>query len=46
VQAAIWLIAGLTFASGLIVAVRMREMKRSRLESAVLPSSPEASIGG
>jgi MFS family permease len=45
VQAAIWLIAGLTFASGLVVAVRMRETKRSRLESAVLPSSPEASMG-
>jgi MFS family permease len=43
-SAAIWLIAGLTFASGLVVAVRMRETRRARLESAVLPSSPEASM--
>jgi MFS family permease len=42
VQAAIWLIAGLTFASGLVVAVRMRETKQSRLESSVLPSSQSA----
>jgi MFS family permease len=44
VEAAIRLIAILTFASGLLVAVRMRETRQARLESAVLPSSSETSI--
>jgi MFS family permease len=39
---AIWLIAALTFASGLVVALRMRETKRSALEPTVLPSSRSA----
>lgn len=43
-HAAIWSIAGLTCASGLVVAVRMRETKRSRLESGVLSSSQSAGI--
>jgi MFS family permease len=30
VPAAIWLVAGVTFASGLLVAVRMRETRRRR----------------
>src|SRR5262245_4920083 len=37
VQASIGLIAGLTFLSGFVVALRMRETKQSRLESLVLP---------
>ena len=45
VQAAIGSIAGLTFASGLVVALRMRETKRSRLESEVLPSPENAGVG-
>jgi MFS family permease len=45
VQAAIGSIAGLTFASGLVVALRMRETNRSRLESEVLPSPENAGVG-
>ena len=37
-RAAIWLIAALTFASGLIAALRMRERKKPTLEPSVLPS--------
>jgi MFS family permease len=37
-RAAIWLIAALTFASGLIAALRMRERKKPKLEPSVLPS--------
>src|SRR5213593_4468059 len=44
IQAAIGLIAALTFASGLVVAVRMRETKRSILESRVLSSSQSAGM--
>ena len=44
VQAAIGSIAGLTFASGLVVALRMRETKRSRLASVVLPESQNAGV--
>jgi MFS family permease len=43
VKAAIWLIASLTFASGLIVAVRMRETKHMASESTV-PGGSEASF--
>jgi MFS family permease len=38
-HAAIWSIAGLTCASGFVAAARMRETKRPRLESGVLPTS-------
>ena len=44
IRAAIWLIAALTLASGLVVAVRMRETKRATLESLVLPSSAKAGV--
>jgi MFS family permease len=45
VQAAIASIAGLTFASGLVVALRMRETMRPRLESEVLSSPENAGVG-
>jgi MFS family permease len=40
VEASIGSIAALTFLSGLVVALRMRETKQARLESVVLHSSP------
>jgi MFS family permease len=45
VQAAIWSIAILTFASGLVVAMRMRETRRSRLEAAVFPRPTDGDMG-
>jgi MFS family permease len=46
VHASIGLIAGLTFLSGFVVALRMRETKLSRLDSLVLPLPRNAGMDG
>ena len=55
VHAAIWLVAGLTFASGSVVAIRMRETRRARTAAHVQPlreshisarAEPEQSVHG